>query len=139
TATRTQAMQTDIRQTLVIPAHNEEALLPRLLDTVDVARARYSFGADAIEVIVADNASTDRTAEIAAARGCRVVPVEKRAIAASRNGGAAQASSPILAFVDADMQIHSDTFNAIEHALADGRIVGGATGVTLERWSLGLA
>jgi glycosyltransferase involved in cell wall biosynthesis len=132
-------MQTNLRQTLVIPAHNEEALLPRLLNTVDVARARYSFGAGAIEVIVADNASTDRTAEIATARGCRVVPVATRAIAAARNGGGAHATSPILAFVDADLQIHPDTFNGIERALADGRIVGGATGVTLERWSLGLA
>src|SRR5438045_7390866 len=111
-------MQTDIRQTLVIPAHNEEALLPRLLDTVDIARARYSFGAGAIEVIVADNASTDRTAEIAAARGCRVVSVAQRAIAAARNGAAACAQSPILAFVEADMQIHSGTFHAIERALA---------------------
>jgi glycosyltransferase involved in cell wall biosynthesis len=132
-------MQTDLRQTLVIPAHNEELLLPRLLDTVDVARARYSFGAGAIEVIVADNASTDRTAEIAAARGCRVVAVAKRVIAAARNGGAAHATSPMLAFVDADTQIHPDTFNGIERALANGRIVGGATGVTLERWSLGIA
>src|SRR5947207_14065985 len=97
-------MPTDFRQTLVIPAHNEETLLPRLLDTVDVARARYSFGAGAIEVIVADNASTDRTAEIAAARGCRVVSVAKRAIAAARNGGAAEASRPILGLVDAAMR-----------------------------------
>lgn len=126
------------RQTLVIPAHNEEALLPRLLDTVDVARARYSFGPDAIEVVVADNASTDRTAEIAAARGCRVVSVAKRAIAAARNGGAAGARSPILAFVDADTQIHRETFNGIETALADTRIVGGATGLTFERWSVAL-
>ena len=131
-------MQTDLRQTLVIPAHNEEVLLPRLLDTVDLARARYSFGASAIEVIVVDNASTDRTAEIAAARGCQVVPVATRVIAAARNGGAAHATSPILAFVDADTQIHPETFNGIERALADERIVGGATGVTLERWSLGL-
>lgn len=131
-------MQTVFRQTLVIPAHNEEELLPRLLDTVEVARARYSFGPDAIEVIVADNASTDRTAEIATARGCRVVFVSKRAIAASRNGGAAQASSAILAFIDADSQVHPETFNGIERALADDRIVGGATGLTMERWSLPL-
>ena len=45
------------RFSLVIPAWNEEALLPRLLDTVDVARARFRRGADAVEVIVADNAS----------------------------------------------------------------------------------
>ena len=37
------------------------------------------------------------------------------------------------------MQIHPDTFNAIEKALADPTIVGGATGVTMERWSLGIA
>ena len=132
-------METEIRQSLVIPAHNEEALLPRLLDTVEVARTRYSFGPGAIEVIVADNASTDSTAEIATARGCRVASVAKRAIAAARNGGAAVARSPILAFVDADTQIHPETFNGIERALTDSRIVGGATGVTLERWSLPLA
>src|SRR3977135_3237197 len=131
-------MQTNFRQTLVIPAHNEEAFLPRLLDTVDVARASYSFGAGAIEVSVADTASTDRTAEIAAARGCRVVSVTKRAIAAARNGGAAAAQSPILAFVDADTQIHPETFNGIERALANARLVAGATGVTMERWSLAL-
>ncbi len=37
------------------------------------------------------------------------------------------------------MQIHPDTFNAIEAALADPRIVGGASGVTMERWSVGIA
>jgi hypothetical protein len=62
---QTPSMQTNIRQTLVIPAHNEEWLRPRLLDTVEVARAPYSFGAGAIEVILADNGSTDRTAKMA--------------------------------------------------------------------------
>jgi len=57
------------RFSLVIPAHNEEAYLPPLLDTVDAARARYAGGADAVEVVVADNASTDATAEVARARG----------------------------------------------------------------------
>lgn len=128
-----------IRQTLVIPAHNEARLLPRLLDTIDVARARYSAGADAVEVIVADNGSTDDTAAIAGSRGCRVVPVVTRLIAAARNGGAAEATGRILAFVDADSEIHPDTFDAIERALDNPRIVGGATGVRLERWSAGLA
>ena len=45
----------------MIPAHNEQALLPRLLDTMDVARSRYHSGDQAVEVIVADNASTDDT------------------------------------------------------------------------------
>jgi glycosyltransferase involved in cell wall biosynthesis len=43
------------RLSLVIPAYNESALLPRLLDSVMVARSRYARGGDAIEVIVADD------------------------------------------------------------------------------------
>lgn len=124
---------------LVIPAFNEAALLPRLLDTVDAARARFAHGPDAVEVIVADNGSTDATAALAAARGCRVASVAKRMIGAARNGGATIATAPILCFTDADMQIHPDSFNEIERALADPRIIGGATGVTMERWSAGVA
>ena len=124
---------------LVVPCHNEAELLPRLLDTVDRARGRFRGGRDAVEVIVADNGSTDATAEIAAARGCRVVGVTERCIAAARNGGAAAASGSILAFVDADIRVHPETFNAVESAMHSGRFVAGATGVELERWSAGIA
>jgi glycosyltransferase involved in cell wall biosynthesis len=124
---------------LVIPAYNEAKLLPRLLDTIDAARDRFAGGRDQIEVIVADNGSTDQTAAIALSRGCRVATVARRMIGASRNGGAAIATAPILCFVDADMQIHPDTFNAIATAIADPTVGGGATGVTMERWSAGIA
>jgi len=127
------------RFSLVIPAYNEERYLPRLLDSVEIAARSYTHGAAAAEVIVADNASTDRTAEIARQRGCVVVPVAKRSIAASRNAGGQAARGAIVGFIDADMQIHPGTFDAIERALQSDRIVGGATGITLERWSLGLA
>ncbi len=126
------------RYSLIVPAYNEERLLPRLLDSIDAARAAYARNGE-VEVIVADNSSTDRTAGIAAARGCTVVPVDKRVIAAVRNGGARAARGEILSFVDADAQIHPDTFTEIDAALATGRAVGGATGVTLERWSAGIA
>jgi len=124
---------------LIIPAYNEEVLLPRLLETVRVARDRYKGGAERIEVIVADNSSTDRTAEIAHAHGCRVAPVEKRCIAAARNGGATVARGAVLCFTDADGQIHPETFNAIKRAMDTGRCVAGATGCTLERNSIGTA
>lgn len=127
------------RISIVVPAHNESRLLPRLLDTIDAARHHYAAGADQIEVIVADNGSTDDTAAIARARGCVVAPVATRMIAAARNGGAAVATAPILCFVDADMQIHPGTFNAIDAAMQNPRCAGGATGVTMERWSPGIA
>ncbi|MCG6950117.1 MAG: glycosyltransferase [Acidobacteria bacterium] len=124
---------------LVIPAYNEERYLPRTLESVDVARECWRRDSSLLEVIVADNVSMDRTATIARARGCRVVTIEERRIAAVRNGGAAIAAGEILCFVDADSVIHPETFNEIEDALATGRVVAGATGVRMERWSLGIA
>ena len=69
---------------VIIPAYNEEKLLPRLLDSIAVARKSYSGGANAVEVIVADNDSTDRTAAVAAEHGAKVLRVTKRRIAAAR-------------------------------------------------------
>lgn len=123
---------------LVIPAWNEANYLPALLDSVDAARAAFRQGPEAVEVIVVDNASTDATARIAESRDCAVVRVEKRAIAAARNGGARQAEGTILCFVDADMRIHPDTFNEVVETLQGGRFVAGTSGVRLERWSLGI-
>ncbi len=79
---------TSARLSVIIPAFNEAALLPRLLDSVALARRHWTqagHSPDALEVIVADNGSTDATAQIARDYGCRVVSVEKRVIAASRN------------------------------------------------------
>jgi glycosyltransferase involved in cell wall biosynthesis len=128
-----------IEISLIIPAHNEKKLLPRLLTTVHEARRCFGGGANAIEVIVADNASTDGTANVAAELGCVVVPVAQRLIAAARNGGARVARGKIICFVDADMRIHPDTFNAVSAALSKSNVVAGATGARLERWSVGIA
>ncbi|MHC5028632.1 MAG: glycosyltransferase [Planctomycetota bacterium] len=123
---------------LVIPAWNESSCLPRLLDTVDAARACYRGGPERVEVIVADNGSTDGTADIARERGARVVPVEKRCIAAARNGGAEAARGEILCFCDADFRIHEQTFNVVAEVMARPGVVGGGTGLVPERWSPGL-
>jgi glycosyltransferase involved in cell wall biosynthesis len=127
------------RFSLIIPAYNEEAYLPHLLDTVNAARQRYADGAEAIEVIVADNTSTDATAHVARSRGCRVVQEHQRLIAAVRNRGARAANGQVLVFVDADTRIHPDTFNAIDRTLSTGKVIAGATGVKMERVSLGIA
>lgn len=123
---------------VIIPAFNEEKFLPRLLDSIEVARSNYSGGRDQIEVIVADNDSTDRTAEIAAPYGARVVHVAKRRIAAARNGGARASSGEILCFIDADSAIHPQTFDEIERAMNTGRYVWGVTGAVPERNSFAL-
>jgi glycosyltransferase involved in cell wall biosynthesis len=124
---------------VVIPAYNEAELLPRLLATLSDARHRYKRGAESVEIIVADNGSEDGTPAIAKAAGCTVVEVVERRIATVRNGGAGRAGGDILCFVDADSQVHPETFNAIDEALASGSVAAGATGVHLERWSVGIA
>lgn len=130
--------QSIIRFSIIIPAYNEELFLPRLLDSIEVARQIYRAGREAIEVIVADNASTDDTARVARKLGCRVVRVQKRVIAAARNGGARAARGEVLCFIDADSQIHPETFNAIDDCLGFNRVIAGMTGVRPERWSLGI-
>ena len=124
------------RFSIIIPAYNEARLLPRLLESIDIAAVCY--GRNNVEVIVADNLSTDDTRLIAESMGAKVVSVSKRRIAAARNGGASAASGEILCFIDADSALHPDTFLAIDKAMHDDRFVAGATGVYLERYSIGL-
>lgn len=118
------------RFSIIIPAYNEEHYLPRLLDSI--ARAHNS---DNVEVIVADNASTDRTAQVAAEHSSKVVTVTKRCIAAARNGGASVAAGEILCFIDADSAVHPQTFVKIGEAMSDPAIIAGSTGIYLERRS----
>jgi glycosyltransferase involved in cell wall biosynthesis len=120
---------------VIIPAFNEARYLPRLLATLDAARARYRGGAGRVEVIVADNGSADDTVAIAQERGCTVVSVEPRVIAAVRNAGARAARGDILAFVDADTQLHPGSMNAVADFFADPARVFAVTGVVPERRS----
>src|SRR2546422_10742779 len=98
---------------IIIPAYNEERYLPRLLESIESARSNYSGGRDTIEVIVADNCSTDRTAQVAADHGARVIPVAKRRIAAARNGGARGSVGKSLCVSDAASAGHPQTLDTI--------------------------
>ena len=135
----TESCRSAPRFSLIIPAYNEETYLAGLLNSVDKARTCYIGRADDIEIVVVDNASTDSTADLARMRGCRVVGENKRVIAAVRNAGARKARGQVLVFVDADNVIHPDTFNAIDRCLSTGRVVAGASGVKMQRMSLGIA
>ena len=127
-----------MRFSVIIPAYNEESYLPRLLKSIAIARANYSGGPEQIEVVVADNCSTDATAAVACEHGARVVNVVKRRIAAARNGGARAGTGEILCFIDADSAIHPNTFDEIDRAMKTGRYVWGVTGGRMERTSVAL-
>lgn len=83
------------RLTVVIPTLNEIAYLPGLLDALDVQTRTLD------EIIVADAGSTDGTAELAQARGARVVRGGMPAV--GRNAGARAAVGDLIFFLDADV------------------------------------
>ena len=112
----------------VVPAYNEEKYLgPTLAAIHEAARAV----GEPYEIVVADDASTDRTAAIAEEAGARVVRVDKRQIAAVRNAGARAAKGDVLFFVDADTRPHATVVRAALEELRNGAVGGGA-GVRLD-------
>lgn len=90
---------------IIVPAFNEEKLLAASLHAVKAAAEHAFTGAGlAWELIVCDNNSTDRTAEIARGEGAKVVFEPVNQIGRARNTGAAAASGRWLLFIDADSQ-----------------------------------
>lgn len=108
----------------IIPAHNEERHLPATIAAIhEAARA---VGLE-YEIIVADDASTDRTPQIAATMGARTVRHERRQISATRNLGARAALGEVLFFVDADTVVNADAVREAMGLLAAGAIGGGGS------------
>lgn len=121
---------------IVIPAYDEEHFLPHCLDAID--RATATLG-EAVEVIVVDNESRDRTAEIARERGARVISAPEKCLAVIRNRGAAEASGKYLAFIDADSNMSPNMLVAIKKVLDSGRYVGGGVAnARPDRYSIGM-
>lgn len=87
------------RFSLVIPAYNEEKFLTRTIAAI--RRAETMLG-ESVEIIVSDNLSTDRTAEVARELGAVAVQQDIRCIGAVRNRGAEAATGEYIVFVDAD-------------------------------------
>ena len=84
----------------VIPAYNEEALIGACLESV-LAEVKRS-GIDA-EVVVVNNASVDRTGEIARGfAGVKVVDEPKKGLVNARHAGFENSSGPLVANIDSD-------------------------------------
>jgi glycosyltransferase involved in cell wall biosynthesis len=94
-----------LKLSLVIPAHNEEAYLE---DCLRCAAAEVAANAarGPFEIIVIDNASTDRTAAVAArVPGVRVVAEPAKGLTHARQRGLLEAQGEIVAYVDADTRM----------------------------------
>jgi glycosyltransferase involved in cell wall biosynthesis len=117
--------QTAIRLlSFVVPCRNEEAILGRTLDGLFSPARQLGVP---FEVIVADDAPSDRSAEIARWRGTVVVTTGCRQIAGTRNAGARVARGDLLIFVDADTQVTPEVLRAAVEAVRRGAVGGGCT------------
>jgi glycosyltransferase involved in cell wall biosynthesis len=124
-----------MRFSVVVPAHNEERLLPRGLAAIGRAADEVN---DDVQVVVVANRCTDATISIARAAGATVVESEARNIAAVRNTGVAAASGDVIVTIDADCLMSPVAFREIARLLDTGRYVGGGAKVRMERTSIGI-
>jgi glycosyltransferase involved in cell wall biosynthesis len=128
-------MRDSVALSVIVPAHNEEALLGATLTALRAALAEIG---DSYELLVVDDSSTDRTAEIARSHGARVVRTGVRQIAAVRNVGARAAAGRYFVFVDADTIVPAHVLRGAIEALRAGAVGGGSSAVfepSAPRWA----
>ena len=121
-----------LKISIIVPAFNEERLLGASLAQMKAAASVLARQGWDVELIVCDNNSTDRTAEIARAAGATVVFEPVNQIARARNCGAAAATGDWLIFVDADSHPGAELFADVAAQIQSGRCLAGGATVRLD-------
>jgi glycosyltransferase involved in cell wall biosynthesis len=112
---------------VILPARNEAANIANVIEAILL----QTPAGGKLEVILADDGSTDNTVAVSRAAGARVIeaglPESQGNPAAARNRGAAAASGDPLIFLDADCVVGEGWLHAILAAHARGEtVVGGS-------------
>ena len=100
----------------MIPAFNEENFIKKSLLSV------INQEIDADEIIVVDNNSTDKTAEIVQRLGVRVVSEKKQGMTPARNAGFNACKYDIIARIDADVVVPTYWIKTIKKNFGSKRI-----------------
>lgn len=116
-----------IDYSIIIPAYNEEALLENTINHLKEAMAAVTLKG---EIIVTNNNSTDRTADIAKDAGANVVFEPINQISRARNAGVTIAKGRYLIFVDADTIVPPELLQNAINNLESGEYCGGGAAVT---------
>src|SRR5436190_6788634 len=123
---------------IVVPAFNEEKLLPASLRAINAAREALHARGWETELLVCDNNSTDRTAEVARAEGASVVFEPINQISRARNAGAAAAKGDWLIFIDADSHPSPELFSDVADAITSGKYIAGGATVQMDARIVGM-
>jgi glycosyltransferase involved in cell wall biosynthesis len=97
-----------MRLSFVVPAYNEEAYLPACLESIlnQIDPASSGLAINACEIIVVNNASTDRTREVALRYpGVTVVDEPRKGLTFARQAGFAASNGDLIANVDSDSRL----------------------------------
>jgi glycosyltransferase involved in cell wall biosynthesis len=125
-----------MKLTVIIPAHNEEAYLPRCLNALSKQRTQHTF-----KVILVDNASSDSTAKIAKSWSGKLdveivdEPILGRGRA--RHTGFSKANTEIILSTDADSITPFDWVETLTNTLikdAEIAAVSGSSYITDGTW-----
>lgn len=98
----------------VIPARNEEQLIPGTIESIHNS-LKNQLG---YEIIVVDNGSSDSTPQRSASHGAQVIHQFEGTIGSLRNTGARHACGEILVFLDADVVLTEDWAERISATVA---------------------
>lgn len=88
---------------LVVPAYNEEKMLPACLASLRKQAGNFSY-----EIIVVDNDSTDRTGEVAKSHGIMIINESQRGAGNARRTGTEAAQGEYVLHLDADTRLPED-------------------------------
>jgi GT2 family glycosyltransferase len=106
----------------IIPVRDDAARLARCLRSI----AANDRSAAQVRTVVADNGSSDGSADVARSAGATVLSLPSLRVSALRNRAAAAAAGDILAFVDADHEIAPTWITAAADVFNDPHVA--ATG-----------
>lgn len=113
-----------MRISIVMTAYNEEELLPKALKSVFA----QDFPKDDYEVIVVDNNSTDKSAEIAKSFGVRVISETTQGYVFALRKGTKEAKGEIIAVTDSDTLVATNWLSQIAKSF-EGKNVVAVTGM----------
>jgi glycosyltransferase involved in cell wall biosynthesis len=121
-----------LKISIVIPAFNEERLIAETLRNVKAAAEIFREKHWETELIVCDNNSKDKTAQLAREAGASVVFEPINQIARARNRGAQEAKGDWLLFVDADSKPTKELLQEVIEQIESGCCLAGGSLVKLD-------
>lgn len=116
--------------TVVIPAYNEEKLIPHALKSLEKQTVQPD------EIIVADNNSTDSTPSIARSYGARVVPVKEQGYVFAFDQGTKAAKGEVIAMLDADTVASPTWIETLHDIFSDPKVVGATGSISIHPLSI---